>query len=54
MDLTNLFQVTPWDRYAGVCGALTTVVCIRIGFIALFVNSGGESRGVLLYFGTPL
>jgi len=54
-DLTNFFQMTPWDRYAGVCGALTTVVCLVVGFVALFLNSGGWQTFAAVYtFGVGL
>ncbi|KAH8047658.1 hypothetical protein JL722_12919 [Aureococcus anophagefferens] len=49
MDVSNLIQMTPWDRYAGVCGALTTIVCLLIGFVALFVNDGAWHVFAALY-----
>lgn len=39
-DLANSFQVMPWDRYAGVFGAFTTLVCLGTGFAGVFMNEG--------------
>lgn len=49
MDLNNFFQMTPWDRYAGVVGAVTTVVCLLVGFVALFMNESGWQKFAALY-----
>mmetsp|Transcript_1915 Transcript_1915/g.5784 ORF Transcript_1915/g.5784 Transcript_1915/m.5784 type:complete len:168 (-) Transcript_1915:23-526(-) len=49
MDLTNLLQSTPWDRYAGVAGALTTVACLAAGVAGLFVNEGGWRKFAAAY-----
>ena len=30
----NTFQTVSFDRYAGVCGAATTVVCLVVGAVS--------------------
>ena len=36
----NTFQTIPFDRYAGIFGALTTVVCLGVGTVGIFINQG--------------
>mmetsp|Transcript_23840 Transcript_23840/g.31036 ORF Transcript_23840/g.31036 Transcript_23840/m.31036 type:complete len:168 (+) Transcript_23840:189-692(+) len=40
MDWQNTFQAQPWDRYAGLMGACTTIVCLVVGIVATLLNSG--------------
>mmetsp|Transcript_1094 Transcript_1094/g.3252 ORF Transcript_1094/g.3252 Transcript_1094/m.3252 type:complete len:164 (-) Transcript_1094:61-552(-) len=45
----DFLQTMPWDRYAGVCGALTTVVCIGAGFVGVIINEGGWEKCAAVY-----
>eukprot|EP00631_Chrysoreinhardia_giraudii_P007644 CAMPEP_0197428208 /NCGR_PEP_ID=MMETSP1170-20131217/40368_1 /TAXON_ID=54406 /ORGANISM="Sarcinochrysis sp, Strain CCMP770" /LENGTH=167 /DNA_ID=CAMNT_0042955941 /DNA_START=28 /DNA_END=531 /DNA_ORIENTATION=+ len=39
-EVSNTFQTIAWDRYAGIAGALTTIVCLGAGAVGCFVNDG--------------
>ena len=45
----DLLQSTPWDRYAGVSGALTTVVCVSVGLGGMIMNEGGWQTFAAFY-----
>lgn len=37
-DVSNSFQTIAWDRYAGLAGAVTTIVCLVVGVLGCFLN----------------
>lgn len=39
-EVSSSFQTVPWDRYAGIAGATTTIVCLCVGLAGCFLNVG--------------